>query len=325
VKKNILITSAGRRVSLVEGFQEAQKSLGLDAEVMAIDMFPDWSSACRTADRKFTAPSVRSETYSTFLLDFVEKYEIGLIVPTIDTELIELSNFREKLLDLGCNVVISDVSLINVCRDKRLTQAVFKGLDIPVPKIYDLDSIEIPCFTKPYDGSLSVGAKKVETFDEARLIQASNEKQIFMQYISSETHSEYTVDTYYDRNGNLKCLIPRRRVEIRGGEISKGITTKGKIYDFLLPRMKHLDGARGCLTVQLFYSSTLNDFRGIEINPRFGGGFPLSYKAGANFPQWLLSEYLLSDTIGFNDSWEEGLAMARYDKEVFFRMGEMQH
>lgn len=58
---------------------------------------------------------------------------------------------------------------------------------------------------------------------------------------------------------------------------------------------------------------------GIEINPRFGGGFPLSYQAGANYPKFLIQEYLLNETIEYTNEWEDNLLMLRYDDEILIR------
>ena len=58
-------------------------------------------------------------------------------------------------------------------------------------------------------------------------------------------------------------------------------------------------------------------FKAIEINPRFGGGYPLSYAAGANFPKMIIQEYILDEDINFVDDWVENLLMLRYDSNVF--------
>ena len=80
--------------------------------------------------------------------------------------------------------------------------------------------------------------------------------------------------------------------EVRGGEVSKGLAMLGPLYDFLSERLKVLKGARGCITLQIFANEANNAYYGIEVNPRFGGGYPLSYFAGANYPMWLMQEYL---------------------------------
>ena len=140
---------------------------------------------------------------------------------------------------------------------------------------------------------------------------------MFCQLIDIENEfSEFTVDMYYDRQGRLKCTIPRKRLEVRTGEVSKGITRKNSLYQTLLEKMAVLEGARGCITAQFFCNEETGEFYGVEINPRFGGGFPLTYAAGGNYPGWLMREYLGDGEIPFSDDWENNLIMLRYDAKV---------
>ena len=82
-----------------------------------------------------------------------------------------------------------------------------------------------------------------------------------------------------------------------------------------------INGAHGCITAQFFLSHNSKKIYGIEINPRFGGGFPLSYYAGANFVKWMLEEYLLNQLIYPFDEWKDNLIMLRYDKEIIIENG----
>jgi carbamoyl-phosphate synthase large subunit len=121
---------------------------------------------------------------------------------------------------------------------------------------------------------------------------------------------------YYDKTHHVKCIVPRKRMLIRAGEINKGVTCNNVIVEFLKTKLNHIDGAIGCLTLQLFLSRKTKRIVAIEINPRFGGGFPLSYHAGANYPLWLINEYFLNQEVSYTDGWENNLLMLRYDDEV---------
>ena len=114
----------------------------------------------------------------------------------------------------------------------------------------------------------------------------------------------------------MKCIVPRKRILVRAGEINKGITNNNEIVPFLKQSLAQIDGAVGCLTVQVFLNRESGRIIAIEINPRFGGGFPLSYHAGANYPLWLIKEYFHNEAIPYKDDWEDQLLMLRYDDEV---------
>lgn len=315
---NVLILSAGRRVELVQAFQAELRSRGLSSKTYATDLFPELSSACQVVDVSIKAPRVTDPAYIDFLLRACIDNEISMVIPTIDTELLLLAQSRARFAEHGVDIIVSNEGLVAICRDKRLTSDLFEGLGIATPKIFDRNAIEFPCFAKPYDGSCSVGASALFSREMMTGSIADDEKMMFMELID-DSHTEFTVDIYFSRYGELVSLVPRERIEVRGGEVSKGATRLNEVYDYLLPRVKKLEGARGCITLQLFFNKELKSFSALEINPRFGGGFPLSYSAGANYPGWLIDEYILQKEVSFFDGWESDLMMLRYDAKVLVR------
>lgn len=318
MKNNVLISSAGRRVELIQAFKDSLVNLNEGSKVFCTDIQPNLSSACQIADGYFQVPRVTDETYIDVLMDICNANNIGLVVPTIDTELIILSKNRKKFENEGIYIVVSDEGLVSKCRDKRETVHLFNELEIDQPLIYDRNRLAFPCFCKPYDGSCSIGAIAIYSESDLTEEQVNNHKNIFMELVP-KSYCEYTIDAYFSKDGKLKCLVPRKRLEVRGGEVSKGITKKNFVYEYLYNRVKNLEGARGCITFQLFVNEDLELIKGLEINPRFGGGYPLTHDAGAHFPTWLIDEYLLNKHIGFFDSWEANLTMLRYDAKVLVR------
>ncbi len=314
-KKNVLVLSAGRRVELVENFQKALKKQLPGALVYTTDMRPGLSAACQISDKWFKAPRVTSDGYIDYLKQLCLDHDIGLMVPTIDTELLLLARHRHEFAEFGVHLIVSAPELVARCRDKRKTAVLFDRLNIDRPAIYDKEQIKLPCFCKPYDGSCSIGAQAV--FSESMLTPEllAEEKNIFMELVGEE-FVEYTIDAYYNKSGKLCCLVPRERIEVRSGEVSKGATRKHFVYDYLRPRLSGLEGAAGCLTVQVFYDPEREVIKGLEINPRFGGGYPLTCAAGADYAEWLIAEYLLNEEVGFRDDWEADLLMLRYDAKV---------
>lgn len=314
---NILITSAGRRVSLVKFFKIELATFFPEAKVFTSDSNPEYSSGCRVSDGFFKVPRLSEPNYLEQLLQIVLQNNIKLIIPTIDTELIILSQNIEVFEEKGVKVLISDLDLIKTFRDKRQTHKFFEKYEINFAKEYSKTDFKLPLYIKPYDGSRSVDNYIINTKEDLTEYHFNNEKLMFLEYLDHKKYSEFTLDLYYDRNSNLKCLVPRKRIEVREGEVNKAITKDAFFIKEIWKKLNYVKGFRGCITFQVFLNNETNDIYGIEINPRFGGGYPLSYLAGANYPKWIIQEYLLNDdSISVYSNWEKNLMMLRYDDEV---------
>lgn len=238
-----------------------------------------------------------------------------MIIPTIDTELLTLAKHKKIFLDNGIIPVVSSLDFVEKCRDKRLINKFFYENNIDVPRTFNKDNLEFPLFVKPYDGSASKSPFLISDKTEITEPLLNDSKIMFLEYITSD-YKEFTIDAYYDKNNILKCIVPRRRISVRAGEVNKGVTRKNELVDFIKNRLGKIDGAIGCLTMQFFFNPETKRVIGIEINPRFGGGYPLSYLAGANFPKFIIDEYILNEEIQPFDDWEDNLLMLRYDNEV---------
>ncbi|PTR01593.1 carbamoyl-phosphate synthase large subunit [Mucilaginibacter yixingensis] len=320
---NILITSAGQRVSLVRAFKKELAKINPNAKVYTVDLNPILAPACHVADGYKNVPRVTEPGYITELLRICIEWGVKIIIPTIDTELVVLSENRHRFLDAGISVVISEAEFVRKCRDKRITNDFFLTNNIEVPKAIDKNKPSFPLFIKPYDGSLSADTFLIKSKDELTSYHYSNPKLMFMEYIDPNQFEEFTVDCFYDDIGYLKCSVPRKRIFVRSGEVSKGVTRKNIIVEYLKENLSYIEGARGCLTMQFFYNPSTHRLIGIEINPRFGGGYPLSYLAGANFPKWIIEEYVLGLSPTYFAEWETDLLMLRYDDEVIVHSYEI--
>jgi carbamoyl-phosphate synthase large subunit len=315
---NILITSAGRRVSLVKAFQKELKKVNAQAQVIATDSNPLLAAACHVADAHFQVPRLNAPNYIEKLIEQCKLWHIDLVIPTIDTELFLLSKNRELLEKNQIQVLVSSSDFIEKCRDKRIIHEFFKSNGISVAQEYPKNNFPIPMFIKPSDGSRSVNTFLITSKDELKEHHLKNDKMMFLEYLDHKVYDEYTCDLYYSKDHFLKCAVPRKRLETRDGEVSKGLTRRNALVPYLQKHLGYIDGAVGCLTAQFFVNNkNESDIYGIEINPRFGGGYPLSYLANANFPKWIIQEYFLHQKIEDQfESWEDNLLMIRYDDEI---------
>ena len=315
---NILITSAGRRVSLVRSFQKELKKIDQNGKVFATDAKPELSAACQVADGNFIVPRLNESHYMETLIDLCKANDIQLIVPTIDTELLQLAQNKSKLEAHGIKAVISSVDFIGKCRDKRVIHKFFEDHNVNVAKEYTKDNYTLPLFIKPIDGSRSVDTYIIKEKEELTEYHFSNDKLMFLEYLDHSEYEEFTCDLYFNKSHNLKCVVPRKRVEVRDGEVYKALTSNNSLVPYIKKNLNFIDGAVGCLTAQFFKHKTDDSkIYAIEINPRFGGGYPLSYLSGANFTKWIIEEFLLGKTIDDKfDVWEDELLMIRYDDEI---------
>lgn len=316
-RRNILITSAGKRVALTRYFKETLVKFFPEGKVFTTDMNPEMAPAGYVSDGCFQVPRVTDSSYPELLLNLCLEHEVGMVIATIDTELLLLADLKEKFLEHGIHVMVSDKPFITLCRDKRHTGAFFEQHGVRVPAEVDKYHPTFPLFAKPYDGSLSTNLHYIRCAEELTPDILNDPKLLFMEYIDKKVYKEYTVDMYYGKDHQVKCIVPRERIEIRAGEINKGRTAKNEILTFLKESLGTIEGCVGCICVQLFFHPDTKDMVGIEINPRFGGGYPLSYTCGGNFPELLIREYFLGEQVEYFDTWKDGMLMLRYDDAVF--------
>lgn len=314
--ENFLITSAGKRVSLTREFMHELKSVFPQAKIFTVDMNPEMAPACIISDGCFAVPRCTSADYTEALMAICKENQVRIIIPTIDTELAILANKKDMFYEQGIQVLVPDENFITICRDKRKTIEFFRQHDIKVPESRDKYHPKFPMFAKPYDGSRSIDIHVFHKCEELTDDIKTDPKLIFMEYIDTSDYKEYSVDMYYGRDNHVKSIVPRERIEIRAGEINKGITRKNYLVDYLRQRLECMPGVVGCICIQVFYREADNDVIGIEINPRFAGGYPLSYCAGANFPLMIINEYMFGENIDYSENWRDSTIMLRYDDEV---------
>jgi carbamoyl-phosphate synthase large subunit len=312
---DILILSAGRRVSLVRLFRQAAAQHGLS--VATADMRPSMSSACQDNEARVELPHVNAPDYVERLEKYCVNAGVRLVVPTIDTELPILAGLKAHFATFGCTIAVSDLPLVEHCADKRLTGALFESMGLSMPRRMEIDALSFPLIIKPYDGSLSAGISVLRDPSELTPLHLDNPRNMFCQYLEHADHDEFTCDAYFDRHNLIRAVVPRLRIEVRGGEVSKGQTVHNEIVPFLTQHLAHLPGAIGCLTIQIMRHRATGAMYLIEVNARFGGGYPLTAQAGACYHQWLIEEYILSRPIDNFSAWHDRLFMLRYDAEIF--------
>ncbi len=312
---NILFTSVGRRVELVEAFRQAARRIGVRLVIHGSDISAT-APALFYCDRKHITCRISNPDYIPTLLTICKEQKIKMLIPTIDTDLLILSQNREAFEAIGTTVLIADPEMIGICRDKRYTADFFIscGLKSPVPVDREEDYRSgFPCFIKPKDGSSSMNAFKVENAEELSTYCKEVPDYIIQPFIGG---TEYTIDIFCDLEGRPIVITPRERVLVRQGEVIK--TTICQDERMIRESMAICEKfrPRGPITVQLIREERSGDDYYIEINPRFGGGSPLSMKAGADSAEAAL-RIARGEEVGYqNLAAKDGREYSRYDDSV---------
>lgn len=311
----LLFTSVGRRVELMQVFRAAAQKENIELVLYGADI-SESAPALFFCDRTIIVPKIKEEGYIPALLAVCREEKIDALIPTIDTDLLLLAQNRERFEGIGTRVLVSAPDKIALCRDKRLTADYFRGvgLESPVP----VDRVEdyvggFPAFIKPKDGSSSIFAYKVNDRKELEAYAAQVPDYIIQPFIEG---TEYTVDIFCDFAGNPIHITPRIRLAVRAGEVLKAqIVQDEQIIEEIL-RMLQDYRPCGAITVQLIRQAGTGTDYYIEINPRFGGGAPLSIMAGADAPRALLRLLQGADVAYEPGAAEDGAVYSRFDQSV---------
>lgn len=314
-KINILFLSCGRRVSLINLFKKALKEEGqTDAKIIGVDINP-LAPALRVVDKYYIVPPLTAKDFIPTIIEIAKKEEIKLILPLIDYDLPVLSKNKENIeKETKSKVVVCDEKVIEIANDKYKTYKFFKENKIPTPETYLPDEVnkKFPLFIKPRFGSASKGIHKVEDEEELNFFIKRTPSPIVQQFINGD---EYTIDIFSDFEGNVISVVPRKRIEVRSGEVQKSVTVKDDGIINYAKKIAQKLLTIGPITIQCI--KTDKEIKFIEINPRFGGGVILSIKAGANSPLYLIKLALgekIEPQIG---KYKVNLYMSRYDNEIF--------
>lgn len=313
---NVLLTSAGRRTSLLLAFKEAAHRRG--GRIFAGDK-DGLAPALYLADLGLHLPPIQAADYVPHLLNLVEQHNIKLIVPTIDPELFLLARFSQAFLEKGCRVLVSSEKLLDIARDKWNTAKYFseKGfrmLNSWLPGEFSIGDLPKQLFLKPRDGSASQHTYKVHR-DALMGILSRVPNAIIQEEVKAP---EITIDALLDFQGRPIHYVPRLRIRTMDGESIQGVTMDDEqLRDWILGVLGEISslGGVGPVTLQAFLTD-----QGLvlsEINPRFGGGIPLTLAAGGAYPEWILQMLEGGNVPPRIGEYKRDFYMTRYHVELF--------
>ncbi len=304
---NILITSVGRRAYMVKYFQEALANTG-EVHVCNSD---DLTVAFQYADKSFISPLIYDDNYIPFLLDYCKKNRIDILISLFDIDLLILARHKKEFEEIGTRVIVSDEEYVSICNDKWKTYLFLKENGFNVPKTYlsigevmgaiDAGILKYPIIVKPRFGCGSIAMSVAE--DEMALLyyfsrntravkrtylkyesESVDEKIIFQEFLHGQ---EYGVDCINDLNGNFVNAIVKRKLAMRAGETDIAETVDcPEIYE----TAKKIAGlSKHIANVDMDVFMVDGKPYVLEMNARFGGGYPFSHVAGCNLPKAIVA------------------------------------
>jgi carbamoyl-phosphate synthase large subunit len=303
----VLFTCAGQRVDIVGAFRRA------GATTVAADANP-LAPALYHADRHVLVPRIDDPEYVSTLRRIVDEHDVQLIVPLTDLDQSILARGREEL---GALLLLPDGETVERLGDKYLAHVLFEERGILSPPTW------LPADV-PADASFPLLVKARQGFGSRHIYRAADRPQLdfFLAYTPVDSivqvqlgGEEFSVDVFCDLDGRCLNAIPRTMIESKGGESIKGMTIRDEaLIDFACDVAEKLRLV-GPANIQCFREE---DGRHLvtDINPRFGGGFPLPLAAGGRYPELALAlargerpEPRLGD-------FREGIVMTRFFSDL---------
>ena len=272
----MLFTCAGQRVDVVTAFTRA------GARTIAADASP-LAPAIYHADVRAIVPRVDDPAYVPALRGLVDEHDVRLVVPLTD---LDQELLAERRTELGATVLLPDAEIVRRTADKYLAHLFFEERGIPSPASWlpgELPSqLEFPVLVKARFGFGSRHIYRAHDRGQLDFFLAYSPVDSFVQRLCPG--EEFSIDVFCDLDGRCLNAIPRTMIESKGGESIKGMTIKdGELIDFGRLVAEEL-GVRGPANVQCFRVAP-GRHEVTDVNPRFGGAFPLPLAAGSRYPE----------------------------------------
>jgi carbamoyl-phosphate synthase large subunit len=334
-ENNILFTCAGRRNYLINYFKEALKGNGI---VLAADSQIN-APALIDADIAIKVSDIYSETYIEELIAIIKKYNVKAIISLNDLELPLLSKHKLRIEKFGTKVIISNEHVIKIAFDKWETFKFLKTNKINTPQTYidiekvnldlTLGNLKFPLVLKPRWGSGSIGIEIVENVEELRfglnllklkvkrsILNEASQTDINNSIIIQEKISgvEYGMDILNDFSGKYYDSFAREKISMRSGETDKARSVIDPVLSNIGKKLSNCLGHIGNLDCDIFINS--NDVYVLELNPRFGGGYPFSHEAGINTPAIYIEWLNGNDNVNRYNNYKENISFAKCDRLI---------
>lgn len=281
---NVLITNVGRRGYLVDYLKE---SPSFNGKVYTSDCDETASGLYGNNDGHFILPKPvdDEQEYTHKLKKLCKQKDISIVIPVIDPEIFFLSKYRDEFLKEGINIIVSNHKVLDICYNKALMNDFLEENGFLVPYTYEkLEAFEtdykagktqFPVMLKPIYGSGSIETYKIENIESLKSL--FHDGMMIQEFLAGD---EYGVDVFNTFEFEpVRCVV-KKKIAMRSGETDKALSVENKDIQKLILKLARVLGHIGNLDCDIIKTS-----RGlfvIDLNPRFGGGYPATHATGTN-------------------------------------------
>lgn len=303
IKLNILLTSVGRRSYLVKYFKKAIGTNGLVHVANSSNISP----AFQVADMSVVTPLIYDYNYIPFILQYCQNNKIDAVISLFDIDLPVLAKNRSQFDEIGVRLIVSSYDIVKTCNDKWLTYKFLTDNGFNVPKTFiDLNTLQnaietecvsYPLIIKPRWGMGSIGVYQADNNDELKVFYNKVLKEIKKSYLKYESVQsiessvliqekingiEYGLDIINDLNSKYINTVVKRKFAMRSGETDCAVTENNVDLKNLGEKLSRCTKHIANMDVDVFVVDS--KIYVLEMNARFGGGYPFSHMAGVNLP-----------------------------------------
>ena len=299
---NILLTSVGRRAYIIDYLRDVYKKLGLVGNIIATNSDMN-TTAMSVADKAFESPIIYDEKYIPFLLEICKSEKIDMLISLFDIDLMILAKNKSRFEEMGVKVIVSNENIINICNDKFEMLKYLKKINMPVPKTYidleealkETDFDKNSYILKPRWGMGSLSIFEAENKKELEVLYEKAKRSIQKSYLRFESGAdidrtiliqekikgdEYGLDIFNNFKGENLTVTVKRKLAMRSGETDIAEVIENKelenIGKKIAESLKHI----GNLDMDILFDGQSAYI--IDMNARFGGGYPFTHSAGVN-------------------------------------------
>ena len=311
---NILILSCGTRNKLVEFFKESS-----EFDNVIVTDCSQQAPALYVADKYYIVPRMTEDDYFSTILDICVKENIKFVLPLQEEELILTAKERAKYEEIGVIPIVSEYEKVLLCKDKYalnnyLNENGICAVPTMLAKDYLKKNKEIKnVFVKPRMGAGSIDTFSVNTRKMLEaLVEESKEELILQPSIQGK---EYGIDVYVDLlSGEVVTCFCKEKLRMRAGETEKSISLHHTEIEKLVVKAVRLLGLKGPIDVDVMEENGI--YYILEINPRFGGGYPHAYMCGVSFPKYIANNGNSTKNVTTFQQYPENVLAMKYSEIV---------